>query len=367
MRASTPEGSRLRKVSEPPKRESVAQGERAAQARERGARELHAHARPAGFSESMASGPALLKGSHPGFQNRRRPFSPRRGRLNQAGQEIAQSKTRPQSAIQAAWDPTAQPTGAQDPGRLSTRSGLPLAAARRLSALTPLGRRPGPRVRFCAKMPRGARLRPSLETQLTPRRSAVTIGQPNSAPRSGAWRRVLWLGAFRALAACQSSPAPSNAPGDVDGASAEAGGKTAPGAAQAAIPKKDSPTAQANETPAADGQAYESMREKVKDQSEGPIDVESIAREMCMDDMDSLEKNLGGKDLALALCDCFGQEAKKAVEKNDFERLAVEKARIKGKKAAGKKLTQEETEFERSYDDKLAEINGQIIEACLNR
>ena len=212
----------------------------------------------------------------------------------------------------------------------------------------------------------------------------MTISQPNSAPRSGAWRRVLWLGAFLALAAWQSSPALSKAPGDVDGASAEAGGKTAPGAAQAAIQKKDCPTAQANETPAADGKADDSKREKVKDQSEGLIDFKIIAREMwladlpawrnkacgeemCMDDMDSLEKNLGGKDLALALCDCFGQEAKKAVEKNDFERLAVEKARIKGKKAAGKKLTQEETEFERSYDDKLAEINGQIIEACLNR
>ena len=185
----------------------------------------------------------------------------------------------------------------------------------------------------------------------------MTIGQPNSAPRSGAWRRVLWLGAFLALAAWQSSPALSKAPGDVDGASAEAGGKTAPGAAQAAIQKKDSPTAQANETPAADGKADESMREKFG----------RIAREECMGGVDALDVNWDGKDLDSLFCDCFGQEAKKAYEKNDVERLLVEKARIEDKKAAGKKLTQEETEFERSYDDKLAEINGQIIEACLNR
>ena len=195
----------------------------------------------------------------------------------------------------------------------------------------------------------------------------MTIGQPNSAPRSGAWRRVLWLGAFLALAAWQSSPALSKAPGDVDGASAEAGGKTAPGAAQDAIQKKDSPTAQANETPAAEGNAADSKRKKTEGRGEGQTDVESMAREMCLGDMDSLEKNLGSKDRALALCDCFGQEAKKAAEKNDLERLAVEKARIEGKKAAGKKLTQKETEFERSYDDKLAEINGQVLEACLNR
>ena len=184
----------------------------------------------------------------------------------------------------------------------------------------------------------------------------MTIGQPNSAPRSGAWRRVLLLGAFLALAACQSSPAPSNAPGDVDGASAEAGGKTAPVAAQAAIQKKDSPTAQANETPAADGKADESMREKFG----------RIAREECMGGVDSLEENWEGKDLDLFYCDCFGQEAKKAYEKNDLERLLVEKARIEDKKAAGKKLTQEETEFERSSEDKLSEIYGQVFDTCMD-
>ena len=227
----------------------------------------------------------------------------------------------------------------------------------------------------------------------------MTISQPNSAPRSGAWRRVLWLGAFLALAACQFSPAPSNAPGDVDGASAEAGGKTAPGAAQAAIQKKDSPTAQANETPAADGKADDSKREKVKDQSEGLIDFKIIAREMwladlpawrnkacgeemCMDDMDRfgsiarekcmnfhkdmLEKDSDDRDYVLGFCDCFGRQAQDVFERIDLDRMAVEKARIEGKKAAGKKLTQEETEFERSYVDTLAEINEQVEEACGN-
>ena len=236
----------------------------------------------------------------------------------------------------------------------------------------------------------------------------MTISQPNSAPCSGAWRRVLWLGAFLALAACQSSPAPSNAPGDIDGASAEAGGKTAPGSAQAAIQKKDSPTAQANETPAADGKADDSKPEKVKDQSEGLIDFKIIAREMwladlpawrnkacgeemCMDDMDRfgsiarekcmngmdrLEGNLGYKDkdfvldykdFALGFCDCFGQEVKESLrfEGQGLERLLAEKARIEDKKAAGKKLTQEETEFERSYEDALFEITEGLSAACL--
>ena len=227
----------------------------------------------------------------------------------------------------------------------------------------------------------------------------MTIGQPNSAPRSGAWRRVLWLGAFLALAAWQSSPALSKAPGDVDGASAEAGGKTAPGAAQTAIQKKDSPKAQANETPAADGKADDSKREKVKDPSEGPIDVESIAREMwsvpvpgqpaydlprwrnkaraekfgsiarekCVNfHKDTLEKDSDDRDYVLGFCDCFGRQAQDVFERIDLDRMAVEKARIEGKKAAGKKLTQEETEFERSYVDTLAEINEQVEEACGN-
>ena len=68
----------------------------------------------------------------------------------------------------------------------------------------------------------------------------------------------------------------------------------------------------------------------------------------------------------LLFCDCFGQEAKKAYEKNDVERLILEKARIEDKKAAGKKLTQEETKFERSYEDMLPEINGQVFDACMD-
>ena len=222
-------------------------------------------------------------------------------------------------------------------------------------------------------------MRPSLETQLTPRRSAMTIGQPNSAPRSGAWLRVLLLGAFLALAAWQSSPALSKAPGDVDGASAEAGGKTAPGSAQAAIQKKDSPTAQANETPAADGKADESKPEKLEKiaremwaddlpmwrNKERAEKFGSIAREMCMNN-DRIEKNLGDKDFVLGFCDCFGRQAQDVFERIDLDRMAVEKERIEGKKAAGKKLTQEETEFERSYVDTLAEINEQVEEACGN-
>ena len=206
----------------------------------------------------------------------------------------------------------------------------------------------------------------------------MTIGQPNSAPRSGAWRRVLWLGAFLALAAWQSSPALSKAPGDVDGASAEAGGKTAPGAAQAAIQKKDSPTAQANETPAADGKADESKPEKFERiaremwnddlprwQNKARAEkFGSIAHEMCMND-DRIEENLGDKDFALGFCDCLGQVAKDVFERIDLDRMAVEKARIEDKKAAGKKLTQEETEFERSYADMLLEINGQVFDTCM--
>ena len=217
----------------------------------------------------------------------------------------------------------------------------------------------------------------------------MTIGQPNSAPRSGAWRRVLWLGAFLALAAWQSSPALSKAPGDVDGASAEAGGKTAPGAAQDAIQKKDSPTAQANETPAADGKADESKPEKferiAREMWSVPVPGQpaydlprwrnkaraekfgSIAREKCMNfHKDMLEKDSDDRDYVLGFCDCFGRQAQDVFERIDLDRMAVEKARIEGKKAAGKKLTQEETEFERSYVDTLAEINEQVEEACGN-
>ena len=217
----------------------------------------------------------------------------------------------------------------------------------------------------------------------------MTIGQPNSAPRSGAWRRVLWLGAFLALAAWQSSPALSKAPGDVDGASAEAGGKTAPGAAQDAIQKKDSPKAQANETPAADGKADESKPEEferiAREMWSVPVPGQpaydlprwrnkaraekfgSIAREKCMNShKDMLEKDSDDRDYVLGFCDCFGRQAQDVFERIDLDRMAVEKERIEGKKAAGKKLTQEETEFERSYVDTMAEINEQVEEACGN-